>query len=608
MDAALRRCRQRLRLHRRGADRRQVPHAGLHLPAVQRSRTRRTSAPAGAFDISGPGAGCEARQPAVPLLDRHRPDGRADHRMSRSDRPQDLPRRTTRRPIPTASTARRGKPFEYWLLWPAPAHNSALNKIYYNPRLTYDPPIGDDGNPLPNMNAANTSNWTQVPGRPVGGDRRQGRPHRQGHRRPVVQLRLDAGQRHSGNPFVNNAATAAPTAPSMRRRRRRPTATTATRGHRSASPPTTRFPRSTRPRYARQERVDDVQGQRDGEPELLPERQRDLVQHQQRRVAARLADRNLQPAGRRQPAAARRPAPARRARHLPGRPDPDAPATGADLQRPHQPESATAYRRQDLHRHAACVQPGRADLRHRNRADLQLRAARPATTSRRRPATSRRRPATSMTAAPTSWLPPGCNSASGDPEAAKCTLVQQCKKKCSVSKLDCTGNASVCTDIGKCSIRQRQSCTAATAATDCPTIAGTCSIDGTSRARPGAVRDGQDAAARPAPTARRPPAPTSTARAALHRNDCTATCTCPTTNRCGGTVERRRLHDVAEQLRARRRQVQHQTGTSARTQLPDCRTAAPAHCSRQLRHRHAAAISAPPAARRSPARTANRHL
>ncbi len=55
-------------------------------------------------------------------------------------------------------------PYEYWLLWPAPAHNAAFNKAYYDPAQTYLPPIDRTTlSPLPHMNAANTTNWTSVP-------------------------------------------------------------------------------------------------------------------------------------------------------------------------------------------------------------------------------------------------------------------------------------------------------------------------------------------------------------------------------------------------------------------------------------------------------------
>lgn len=105
-----------------------------------------------AFDVSGPGAGCETVNPPLRCSAGIDPTAGGGNPFGLKTYP--------------AASPLSGKPYEYWLLWPAPAHNSALNKLYYNPRLNYDPPIGDDGNPLPNMNAANTSNWTQVPADP----------------------------------------------------------------------------------------------------------------------------------------------------------------------------------------------------------------------------------------------------------------------------------------------------------------------------------------------------------------------------------------------------------------------------------------------------------
>jgi hypothetical protein len=63
---------------------------------------------------------------------------------------------------PPAKSPKAGKPYEYWTLWPAPAHNSELNHLYYNPRITYLPPVDSAGSPYPNMNAGNTANWTHV--------------------------------------------------------------------------------------------------------------------------------------------------------------------------------------------------------------------------------------------------------------------------------------------------------------------------------------------------------------------------------------------------------------------------------------------------------------
>jgi len=45
-------------------------------------------------------------------------------------------------------------------------HNGAFNRVYYNPKLTYEPPVKDDGSSYPAMDASNTSNWTQVPADP----------------------------------------------------------------------------------------------------------------------------------------------------------------------------------------------------------------------------------------------------------------------------------------------------------------------------------------------------------------------------------------------------------------------------------------------------------
>jgi type IV pilus assembly protein PilY1 len=62
---------------------------------------------------------------------------------------------------PAGTSPKAGQPYEYWTLWPAPAHNSELNHIYYNPRAQYDPPLKADGTPYPQM-----TNWTSVPADP----------------------------------------------------------------------------------------------------------------------------------------------------------------------------------------------------------------------------------------------------------------------------------------------------------------------------------------------------------------------------------------------------------------------------------------------------------
>lgn len=44
-----------------------------------------------------------------------------------------------------------------------PMYNSQINLMYYNPEVSYTPPINADLTSKPSMTAANTSNWTQVP-------------------------------------------------------------------------------------------------------------------------------------------------------------------------------------------------------------------------------------------------------------------------------------------------------------------------------------------------------------------------------------------------------------------------------------------------------------
>ena len=67
---------------------------------------------------------------------------------------------------PPAKSPKAGLEYEYWTMWPAPVHNSEFNHIYYNPRLTYEPPLRANGSSFPQMNAANTVNWTKVPADP----------------------------------------------------------------------------------------------------------------------------------------------------------------------------------------------------------------------------------------------------------------------------------------------------------------------------------------------------------------------------------------------------------------------------------------------------------
>ncbi len=107
-----------------------------------------------AFDTSGPGAGCDTTTLATSTC-----SGGVD--------PGPLPglERYPGPPAPLKSPL-AGKPYEYWTLWPAPVHNTELNHAYYNPRLDYQPPIQADGTSYPQMNAANTVNWTKVPADP----------------------------------------------------------------------------------------------------------------------------------------------------------------------------------------------------------------------------------------------------------------------------------------------------------------------------------------------------------------------------------------------------------------------------------------------------------
>ena len=115
----------------------------LHLQPASRAETHRQS---------GPGAGCNTL-------------GSADTTCSGGIDPGPLPglERYPNPPgPPPGKSPKAGNVYEYWSLWPAPAHNSELNHLYYNPRITYDPPVDSAGVSYPQMNAANTANWTHV--------------------------------------------------------------------------------------------------------------------------------------------------------------------------------------------------------------------------------------------------------------------------------------------------------------------------------------------------------------------------------------------------------------------------------------------------------------
>ena len=111
-----------------------------------------------AFDISGPGAGClgatcstgidPAFTPAPPAV------------------PATPPLYLGIERYPLGASPKAGQPYEYWTLWPAPAHNSEFNKIYYNPRQQYDPPMDAYGNPYPVLDSAATNAWREVPADP----------------------------------------------------------------------------------------------------------------------------------------------------------------------------------------------------------------------------------------------------------------------------------------------------------------------------------------------------------------------------------------------------------------------------------------------------------
>ncbi|MEO8848026.1 MAG: hypothetical protein ABI440_05295, partial [Casimicrobiaceae bacterium] len=106
------------------------------------------------FSKSGPGAGCNTDS--------------APPSCSSGVDPGALPGITNYPMSPGAAGASpmAGQPYEYWLLWPAPAHNAALNHLYYNPLLTYETPARPDGTAYPQMDSSYTTGWTRVPPNP----------------------------------------------------------------------------------------------------------------------------------------------------------------------------------------------------------------------------------------------------------------------------------------------------------------------------------------------------------------------------------------------------------------------------------------------------------
>ena len=122
------------------------------------------------YDYSGPGAGCDlanfatakcygGTDPSSGAPTTFTP-GKLFPAITASPGIDTYPKTST---LPPPSSKRAGLPYEYNLFWPAPAHNAALNKLYYDPRLTYDPPVQSTSVSFPSMTGGNTSNWTHVP-------------------------------------------------------------------------------------------------------------------------------------------------------------------------------------------------------------------------------------------------------------------------------------------------------------------------------------------------------------------------------------------------------------------------------------------------------------
>jgi type IV pilus assembly protein PilY1 len=107
------------------------------------------------YDIAGPGSGCDTSMPKCsPGVDTGASPGIPVYPSTALYSDQINPNINSG----TAYSA-----YGYWKLWPAPAHNNAFNHLYYNPMLTYAPPVHDDGTSFDSMDAGHTSNWTKVP-------------------------------------------------------------------------------------------------------------------------------------------------------------------------------------------------------------------------------------------------------------------------------------------------------------------------------------------------------------------------------------------------------------------------------------------------------------
>ena len=107
------------------------------------------------YDSAGPGAGCDPSIPRCsPGIDVGTSPGIPLYPSTAlySDQTN-----------PNVNSGTAYNAYGYWKLWPAPAHNNAFNHLYYNPMLTYLPPVHDDGTSFDSMDAAHTTNWTKVP-------------------------------------------------------------------------------------------------------------------------------------------------------------------------------------------------------------------------------------------------------------------------------------------------------------------------------------------------------------------------------------------------------------------------------------------------------------
>jgi type IV pilus assembly protein PilY1 len=64
---------------------------------------------------------------------------------------------------PNALPAYSASTMPDWMrAWPAPVHSNALNRVYYDPAITYRPPLRYDGTPYPDQDLATTTTWTKV--------------------------------------------------------------------------------------------------------------------------------------------------------------------------------------------------------------------------------------------------------------------------------------------------------------------------------------------------------------------------------------------------------------------------------------------------------------